>query len=554
MNRIKKEKTIWLVVAAVLLFSSGCGGDSSGGGTAEEEAILEVGIASPSREITIETGSSVEFHGYVSGGAEPYEFLWNFGDAGPESSLKDPGTVIFDEDGVYEVVFQVIDANGVGLSDGVTIIVSPHVFDPLPLADIVSPAVNGVITQNAAVTFQGAVNGGEGPYGYRWNFDGAAPDSTKKDPGSVTFPTTGTYTITYTVTDANGRTSSDTVTLAVNAPTGVYWVGVAAGGDHSAALRSDGTLWAWGANDYGQVGTGTTSDYSTPQRIGNANTWSAVALGTYHTIALRSDGTMWAWGANHRGQLGRGNAVPSLTPVRIGSDKDWAVVAAGALHSAALKRDGTLWVWGGNSYGQVGTGDTVDQTTPQEIGSGVVWVDVAAGGFHTLAMRSDRTMWAWGKNTSGQLGTGGVTDFSLPMQITLDIDWMAMAGGYSSTVALKTDGTLWAWGGTPRRIGSDRDWTSPVAAGSAHYLALKLDGSLLTWGSNLSGQLGTGDNLTRAAPVQVGLDRNWAGVAAGYDHSMGLRYDGTIWAWGLNTSGQLGNGSFASTNEPVRIP
>lgn len=542
MKIVQHMVTHWLIGTVLIIMLAGCGNDSSGGGAAAEEAILEAGIVSPSADITIGTGQTVEFHGYAANGQEPYRFLWDFDGARPDSDKLDPGFVTFTEEGVYTVTFLVTDANGVELSDSVVVMVNGQVFEPVVLADIVSPPANDIIDQNAAIVFLGAANGGRGPYTYQWDFDGAAPPSTLKNPGSVTFSTVGTYTVLFTVIDATGRTDSDLVTIAVRSPSGTSWVEVAAGGDHSAALRSDGTLWAWGANTYGQVGTGTTTDYEIPQRIGSATNWAAVALGTYHSVGLLSDGSLWAWGDNHRGQLGQGNTSSSYTPLRVGADRDWAAVAAGALHTAALKKDGTLWVWGANANGQVGTGDNDDHTTPRKIGSGHTWVDVAAGAFHTLALRSDRTIWAWGK---GYL--------NVPTQISLADDWEAMAGGYSSSVAIKTDGTLWSWTVVPVRVGTGSDWVAPVASGRSHSAVLNRDGSLWTWGSNLSGQLGTGGTGFSALPIQVGLDRNWTFVAAGYDHTIALRADGTMWAWGLNSRGQLGDGTFVSSNTPVRI-
>src|SRR3989337_2999238 len=131
---------------------------------------------------------------------------------------------------------------------------------------------------------------------------------------------------------------------------------------------------------------------------------SQIAAGSYHTLAIKSDGTLWAWGYNYSGQLGDGTTSNKTTPVQIGTGTNWSQIAAGGYHTLAIKSDGTLWAWGGNSFGQLGDGTSSDyKTTPVQIGTGTNWSQIAAGGYHTLAIKSDGTLWAWG-NYYGQLG------------------------------------------------------------------------------------------------------------------------------------------------------
>src|ERR1043165_6518327 len=131
-------------------------------------------------------------------------------------------------------------------------------------------------------------------------------------------------------------------------------------------------------------------------------------------------GTLWAWGNNNSGQLGDGTTINSGTPTQIGTDTKWASITCGSGYTMALKNDGTLWAWGNNSSGQLGDGTTTDKTTPTQIGTDTKWVGIACGDRHTVAVKSDGTLWAWGYNGTGQLGDGSTIDKASPIQIGAD--------------------------------------------------------------------------------------------------------------------------------------
>ena len=344
------------------------------------------------------------------------------------------------------------------------------------------------------------------------------------------------------------------------------------------ALKSDGTLWAWGDNIYGQLGDGTTDSKSIPIQVGTDTNWTAIAAGEYHTLALKSDNSLWAWGRNFYGQLGDGTTDSKSIPIQVGTETNWTAIAAGDGHTIALKSDGSLWAWGYNSSGQLGDGTTSDKSGPIQIGTDNDWTTISAGTFHTLALKSDGSLWAWGFNFYGQLGDGctlsvDCSDSSTPVQVGTDTDWTAITAGRSHTLALKSDSTLWAWGNnsygqlgdgttvdnsSPIQVGTDTNWIA-IAAGSSHTLALKSDGSLWAWGSNFYGQLGASTSETcfgdpcSTTPVQVETDTNWTAIAIGGGHTIALKSDSSLWAWGRNSSGQLGDGAGGDKPSPIQV-
>ncbi|MGV1099632.1 RCC1 domain-containing protein [Thiovibrio sp. JS02] len=342
------------------------------------------------------------------------------------------------------------------------------------------------------------------------------------------------------------------------------WTAVAAGANFNIGLQSDGTLWAWGDNGAGQLGTGDSSGRTIPTQIGMGSYWTAAAAGQAHTLAIQADGTLWSFGANGSGQLGAGDTMARLEPSQIGSDNNWTAVAAGNGHSMALKADGSLWTWGDNLQGQLGTGDILERTAPTRITTDSNWIAVAAGAGHSLALKADGSVWAWGRNGEGQLSTGDLANRHTPTLI--GFTWISVAAGANHTLALQANGNLWAWGEnthgqlngypglneTESVLISGNNWVSP-AAGAFHSMAVQTGGTLWAWGDNTHGQLGVGNALTATAPVQIGADNGWLSLAAGTAHSLALQADGTLWAWGDNAYGQLGIENSAMATTPAKV-
>ncbi len=226
---------------------------------------------------------------------------------------------------------------------------------------------------------------------------------------------------------------------------------IAGGGYHSLALKADGTVWAWGYNGSGQLGDGTTTNRFAPVQVsGLTNVTQIAAGGRYdppdsHSAALKSDGTVWTWGNNRTGQLGDGTLINRPTPVKVSGLTGIRYIACGIYHTLAIKSDGTLWAWGNNDNGELGDGTKLYRVTPVQV-SNITGVVQVAGGFHTVALKSDGTVWAWGKNALGQVGDNSGQDQKLPVQVVKLSGMVQVVAAETSSGALKSDGTVWAWG------------------------------------------------------------------------------------------------------------
>jgi alpha-tubulin suppressor-like RCC1 family protein len=332
--------------------------------------------------------------------------------------------------------------------------------------------------------------------------------------------------------------------------------------------------WAWGNNSVGQLGDNTTTDRSSPVSVvGGFTDWVQISVGFQHTAAVRSNGTAWAWGVNFIGQLGNNTATfPQTSPVSVvGGFTDWVQISAGQTHTAAIRANGTAWAWGQNVNGEVGNGFFGGAySSPISVVGGVTnWVQISAGTSHTAAVRANGTAWAWGAN-GGRLGDGTITNRSSPVSVVGGFtDWVQISAGQQHTAAIRANGTAWAWGNnqfgrlgdnttTSRTspvsvVGGFTDWVQ-ITAGGNHSVAIRANGTAWAWGWNSNGRLGDNTVTSRLSPVSVvGGFTDWVQISAGGSHTVAIRANGTAWAWGSNGYGRLGDNTTTTRSSPVSV-
>lgn len=342
------------------------------------------------------------------------------------------------------------------------------------------------------------------------------------------------------------------------------------------------------------------------QKIKDPDSWKSVFSTYQHSVAVKSDGTLWACGDNNFGQLGNGSSGGVLrifTQVMSpdGNNASWVFGGGGTEHSGALRSDGRVFCWGRNDIAAaVGNGNkTGNVLAPWNLHDtdadhrhfplSTTFIDLRVGHRFNIAMDQDRNLWTWGNNGSRQLGrTSEFIASDLQQNPTQDTHirqapcysqanntlipgpWADFSAGAYHAGAINQDGSLWMWGlagsgqlGAPTPPGGQavdaRQVPSPVEGkkwarifcGEYSTAALLEDGTLWVWGQNDTGQLGTNDKVARSTPVQ--LPGSWRFCQLGLKSACGIKTDGTLWTWGSNTNGLAGLNAAAESLVPAQI-
>ena len=408
-------------------------------------------------------------------------------------------------------------------------------------------------------------------------------DLTSSDPSIADVPQTltfagGTTTAQFTVTTTSVSNDTNVQITASDGAGNAVGTLIVDAQSSTPPAASGGTILAWGRNDEGELGNGTTSSFNPlPTAVSNLSGVTNLAAGDRFSIALKSDGSVWAWGANSSHQLGDGTNSQSDVPVQVQGLANITAISARRLHSLALDNNGNVWAWGENGSGQLGDGATnnagSEPSAPVQVQGLDHVIAIAAGGFFSIALKDDGTVWTWGANDAGQLGDGTTTPSDVPVQVTgvsgtTLPKFTMITAGFHHVLAVDENGNLWSWGGNENGtlgIGSadssahvtpvQLTGISNVTALAAYYnqsLAVS-GGNVFAWGNNAAGELGDGTQTNHYSPIQVPGLSNIINVAVGGYHSLALTGDGTVYAWGDNGDGRLGDNTSTAQFSPVPV-
>jgi len=448
------------VIILIFLILCSCHKNSTGDNAAAEEA-LTAQLVSPSINSIAMQGQAVTFTGSAINGSEPYQYSWSL-DGEHIYATGNPLILPFDMPGTYKVTLVVKDALNAtaSLTAMVQVINAERMESSFMCAGTnhTLAIVSGAALWAWGYNFYGELGDGE------WT-DQHLPVKTLSD---TEFTSVSASDYSSIALDPGGNIwawgyapfpnyhiwnkknvpviiASDGDWRSISAGSGNYllaikynntlwmmdlstadmvkmneemdWQMVSNGPSHVCAVKTDGTLYTWGNNDYGQLGIGFKDGTGNPQKVDLNNACLGVSSGGRHTVALLSDGTIWAWGDNTYGQLGNETNSTSWDPIQVGKDSDWIAVAAGSYHTLALKSNGTLWAWGDNAYGQLGDGTFQSSNKPVQVKSDITWVAFNSRYDHVIALKSDGTYWTWGENGTGQVGNGSVENAGIPVMV-----------------------------------------------------------------------------------------------------------------------------------------
>lgn len=363
------------------------------------------------------------------------------------------------------------------------------------------------------------------------------------------------------IATADGKSDTAAITVAP-----VQLLAPIAGGHHTCALTNGAATYCWGKNLYGELGAGFMSFHEeTPRAVTGIPRFTTLAAGEDHTCALKSSGAAFCWGNNANSQLGSTGAPAAIAdPTAVTGGHAFRALTAGDRHTCGIGTDSLTYCWGANDSGQLGDSQPGSGgPNPVLVAARHPYVSIAAGGVHTCGV-SAQLVYCWGGNASGELGDSTDSTRRAPVLARDTVEWLDVTAGTNHTCGRALDHSARCWGkndhgqlGTgqadslarrPVVVTGGHSWIM-LAAGGAHTCGIASDSLAYCWGADSTGQLGDSTFTDRPAPVPVygGIHFSW--ISAGGGHTCGLSTSGAVYCWGDNGDGQLGD--HTTTHRPV---
>ena len=393
---------------------------------------------------------------------------------------------------------------------------------------------------------------------YEYYLIDSSNKETKYDTNKIENLELGSYKLYVIAYDKAGNNRKSNI---VDFKISVQFKEMAVGFYHILALDKDNNLWAWGDNEYGQLGDETTTNKASPTKIETGITFVQLSAGYFHSAGIDNDGKLWSWGYNKYGQLGDGTTTQQTKPIKIMGDKTFKKVIASNYSTLAIDMNDEIWYWG-RYYGDHNGGAKIPQKLDFKIEYSLI-----SGDSHYLFLDKQNKLWSWGANYAGQIGDGTTITRTNPVQIKPETKFTQVSAGDRFSLAIDEEGNLWSWGynddgqlgdGTktyktsPVQITKETKFTQ-VSAGSNHCLAIDNEGNLWSWGRNVRGQLGDGTTTNRLTPQKVMEGIKFKQIYARSSSNLALDSNGNLWSWGYNEYGELGDGTTTERHTPVQI-
>lgn len=365
----------------------------------------------------------------------------------------------------------------------------------------------------------------------------------------------------------HGRPAKRSVPVDVRVQGGEPIVRMALGSYHACASTASGNMQCWGDNSSGQLGDGTTVSHSVPALVAGALAHDEVSAGRSFTCSMATKAAQqhgaYCWGTGSRGELGNGGFGMSTEPTAVTNSANMVALTSRDASTCAIVSAGHAMCWGANGYGQLGYAGGNDVLVPDVPNNLSGLVDVSMGNTHACAIQSPGTVHCWGSNSRGELGDGTHTSSLLPVAVVgLGAPAISVSAGNGQTCAVLDGGAVKCWGraddggelAQPTLVPGLDTGVRRISLGLYHACAVRMDGAARCWGSNYSGELGDGSFVARATPVEPrGLDHGVTQVVASEGSSCAVMQDGSARCWGSNVSGQLGNGEQGYAPVPERV-